>query len=411
MDEKKTSQSDEQPLTVSDQADPPAPQPEGDASQSAGAPVEESPAAKNLEHKPPARVEKTRSSAAAPVRGPGWWPLLVLLILLLLLAGAGIYLWQQALTQQQILRADVAAAVQRVDSQDSQTRDVQRSVDNLAAQLQTGQRAQEAAQERLRQQLASQNKRLLALTTTSRSDWLLAEAEYLMRLANQRLLMGKEVQGARELLQAADDIMRELDDSALFAVREALAGSIAALRAAGQLDTEGLYLELAAAAEQAAQLRLFEPPKLALQDVDPLVGDDWVQKVGSGLRSAWEKLGRYVQIRRRDQVYEPALAPEYEQAVRQNVRLMFEQAQLALLSNKPELYRRSLGKARDWLDSYYRLDLQQTRAVIAMIDELSARPIALPLPDISAPLRTLKDYLQTVHEASDAPALSEGGSP
>ena len=41
----------------------------------------------------------------------------------------------------------------------------------------------------LPQRLDSHNKRLLSLSSTSREDWLLAEAEYLLRLANQRLLM------------------------------------------------------------------------------------------------------------------------------------------------------------------------------------------------------------------------------
>ena len=66
---------------------------------------------------------------------------------------------------------------------------------------------------------------------TSREGWRLAEVEYLMRLANQKLLMTADVVSAKALLMEADAILVDLDDYSLFAVREALAEDLAELRA------------------------------------------------------------------------------------------------------------------------------------------------------------------------------------
>ncbi|TBR36406.1 hypothetical protein CBF23_015170, partial [Marinomonas agarivorans] len=60
--------------------------------------------------------------------------------------------------------------------------------------------------------------KLKRLENTTKEDWKLAEAEYLIRLANQRLLMEKDVIGAKNMLLNAVDILEQLDDPLLFDV-------------------------------------------------------------------------------------------------------------------------------------------------------------------------------------------------
>ncbi len=325
---------------------------------------------------------------------------LVVAIIGLGLAG---YLFQQYEQQQQLLqqnRADMAGAIQRVDEQRNDNRALQRQLDQQTAthakQLADLQNSIDVQQ----RQISSQQSRIQSMSTTDRNDWLLAEAEYLLRLANQRLLMGKEVNGALDLLKATDDIFRELDDSGLYAVRQALAEDMAALRAVGQFDLEGLYLQLGALANQADQLVLFEPPVFSPEPKEITSEGDWQQRLQAGFTAAWEKLKSYIRITSREDIYQPMLAPEYETAVRQNVRLMFEQAQMAALSGKQKLYTMSLDKARSWLNEYYTLDKQAALSVIASIDELSAETVEVVLPDISGSLRALKTYMETIHDVS-----------
>lgn len=343
---------------------------------------------------------------------------LAILAVVLALAAVAVtfYLWQgdvQQQQQQQRSQADIAAALQRVQVSDN--RQLQRQLDQQNASAdQLKNQLQQQIDQLLRQQ-SSQKKRLLSLSTTDREDWLLAEAEYLIRLANQRLLMGKEVDGALDLLKAADDIARELDDSGLYPLRQALADDMAALRAAGRFDLEGIYFQLGALAKQSDQLQLIELPQLttALSEAGTLAEANtpatWQQRLGNGFRRAWEKLSSYVQIKRRDEIYQPLFAPEYEAAVRQNVRLMFEQAQMATLAGKQQLYTDSLAKAQQWLGNYYTHNREKTAAVTRAIETLAGQKIELTLPDISGSLRALKAYQESVH--SITPESKVDGSP
>ena len=185
-------------------------------------------------------------------------------------------------------------------------------------------------------------------------------------------------------------------------MREALANDMAGLRAAVTIDLEGHYLALAALAQQAEQLQLIKVLKLSLPEPEIPVAETWQQRLAVGFQAALDKLSSYIQISRRDDVYKPLLAPEYEAAVRQNVRLMFEQAQMASLAGKQKLYEDSLSKAHHWLVTYYTLDKASADAVIVQLQSLKQQQVDITLPDISGSLRALKAYVENIHQIKPA---------
>lgn len=284
----------------------------------------------------------------------------------------------------QSLIQDQAAAISQMRQLLADQRADQRaSRDQLAMRL-----------EQLQTRLEAQQERLSALATSDRSDWQLAEAEYFLQLANQRLLLGGDPRTALEQLVAADDIIRHVQDSGLLPARAALAKDIAALKALELVDTEGLYLALEAVAEQAHQLHLIEPVTVQEQEpVQPDTSASLGERLQYGLNAALRKLDDLVQIRRRDEPYKPLLAPQYEAALQQNIKLAFEQAQVALLLSNQKLYEHSLNKARESLLTYYTVDEHATQIVAQAIAELAAKQVAMKLPDISQSRRELKAYL------------------
>lgn len=348
--------------------------------------------------------KQAKADPAARTAFP-WLSVAAVLIALAALAAAGYVQWQDLQQRQQLAagRAEIAGAVQRADSQDKQLRELQRQLDRQHDESQAARNSLTTDVDALKREIASQRKRLQSLSTTDRGDWLLAEAEYLIRLANQRLLMGRDIDGTYKLLKAADNIMVELDDSGLFPVRKALAEDMAKLRAAGKLDLEGIYLKLGAAASQADKLRLFELPAYKPKVEHSSAPPSWKQRLRQGLAAAWEKLKSYVRFTKRETTYKPLLAPEYEGAVRQNLHLMFEQAQMAALAGNQTLYETSLKKAENWLATYYTLDTHATRALVDTIDELCKQRVEVPLPDISDSLRALKDYTESLHNVKPVP--------
>lgn len=270
----------------------------------------------------------------------------------------------------------------------------------LLQALETGLAEQGTALEQQRSQLARQGESLSRIDASDRESWLLAEAEYLLRLANQRLIMTGDVAAARALLDNVDGILRELDDAALHSVRAAVASDLAALRAVPEVDVEGIYLRLGALLEQAGELailrlpgeqRELQPPPQPRQEAAP---GDWQQSLQAGWESALDKLSDYLTIRRRDVPVEALMDPRWEGLVRQNLRMLLEQARVALLSGNQALYRESLERARYWVTEFFQSDEATARSMAREIDQLAAVQVDVALPDVSASLAALDDAME-----------------
>ena len=248
---------------------------------------------------------------------------------------------------------------------------------------------------------AALRERLAAITVADRRDWALAEVEYLERLANQSLLMGREVRGALALLSAADDILHDLDDPSLHTARAALANDIASLRAVAQFDVEGLYLRLSALVEQVPALALMERSR-----AEALGGDAAAEPATAG--SWWSRvtavLGRYVVVRQRNESIKPLLPLAEEGYLRMNLRLGLEQAKLALLAAEPAVYRGALVQVQQFAGAYLSPTAVANRAFIDEVTALAAMDVAPALPDISGSLRALRDRPGATTPAAPEPA-------
>ncbi|MGB0957492.1 MAG: uroporphyrinogen-III C-methyltransferase, partial [Litorivicinus sp.] len=211
-------------------------------------------------------------------------------------------------------------------------------------------------------------------------EYLLAEVEYLLRIAIQRVQAGRDVATGLALLQSADQALATADDAALFPVRRALASEIAALRAVPSLDRTGLYLKLAAAAEQVDALRM-SPTEIASAPAP---------ESADAIDGALKTLASFVTVRRRDNPVEPMLAPTEAAYVRQNLRLMMEQSQLALLDGDSATWQASLGRAQDWVGRYFLASDTQTTAMLETLAPLGDLNIAPELPRIGESLNALR---------------------
>ncbi|QEM83503.1 uroporphyrinogen-III C-methyltransferase [Halomonas binhaiensis] len=233
---------------------------------------------------------------------------------------------------------------------------------------------------------------------TDERDWLHAEAAYLLRLANQRLQLERDVGGAVALLRTADNRLEEADNPALVPVRRAIAEELAELQSVPRVDRTGLYLALNAQQEQVAGLPL-------AQDIKEFTADTTIAEAPTGawqkqLARVGEELKDLVVVRHHDQPMETLITPEQETYLRQSLRLILEQSQLALLKEEQDLYETSLKKAEGLLNSYYDLDDQKVQAVLSKLDELKGASIHPELPDISASQQALARFIEQRFEAT-----------
>lgn len=279
------------------------------------------------------------------------------------------------------LEESVEADLGRVEQRIQQLGEVQPILQRQAEQLKS-----------LEQQLGEQRKALGAMTGSDRDAWMLAEVEYLLRLANQRLLMTGDADSARALLASADGILRQLEDGGLHAVRRAVAADRAALRAIPRVDVEGIYVRLAALVDQIAGLEVFTLPAHE-EAAAPENEEGWQARLRHGYQQALAKLSDYIAIRRREAPVEALVDPQLEDLMRQNTAMLLQQAQIALLSGNQRLYAESLQRTRRWISEFFLLDQRVAESVLREIDDLSDEVVEVSLPDVSGSLQALEAAL------------------
>ncbi len=354
-----------------------------------------------------ADAKASRSAAANnPSAGRSVWPwLLGSMLLLALLVLAGYSEWRQQQTLQQL--QDLQAQIQSTSQQAAQQQSSWQSLDGLQQQ-QKRQWAQVGEQlQQQQRQLSDQGRRLQSLATTNRDDWLLAEAEYLLRLANQRQLMERGGRGAQALLQTADNILRDLDRVDLFAVRRALAADQLALAVAGQVDREKIFSQLSVVNDAIRSMPLLQlgervdiaPQTIEIEAPEPVLDaalEPWQQRVLQSFQQFLHKLRSYIRIREHNQPLQPLLSPAQERLFRQNISLLIEQAQLALLREEQQIYQQSLARAAEALSQFVSLN-EVALTLVAQLETLAAINVVQSLPDISGSLEQLKAYSERLH--------------
>lgn len=230
--------------------------------------------------------------------------------------------------------------------------------------------------------LKSLNNALVAAPPSQR-EWKLAEAEYLLRIANHRVLMEQDSVGALSLLQAVDQIISELDDYSLYQIRARLADEIIALRQVPRNDLQGIYLRIEALKSQVDDLPLPKPAFLQPEEEGVAEQPVW--------QTLLDELKKFIRVRSlsSEEALKPLLAPEEERFLELNLRLTLEQTQLAVLKRHQEVYLQSLQTARRWLVDHMDAQDQRTLNLLQNLDELMLIELHQPLPDISGSLNEL----------------------
>ncbi|MEM7078563.1 MAG: uroporphyrinogen-III C-methyltransferase [Pseudomonadota bacterium] len=367
--------------------------------------AEAAPSENSVDPSEEASVAQQAPVATAAKGGRG----LAFLALLLALLGAGGvgYLYYELIYQ------DPAAALrEQGQSLEQSLASVSAGVDARLQKIEATTRdtLQTATDEQARQLAAYENSTIdrlaeaLDAAPPSQSEWKLAEAEYLLRIANHRVLMEQDSDGALRLLTVADEIMQDLDDFALHRVRARLADEMVALKQVRRDDLQGVYLRLEAIKNRLATLPFKSPEYFTEQAPVAEEANVWTVLYG--------ELEKFIRVRtlRSDETIKPLLAPDEERYLELNLRLGFEQAQLAALKRQQAVFETSLSTARDTLTSYMDIDDPAVRGILDEIDAVLNTDLARPLPDVSGSLQELKRILSGAPDVEEAaPADSADG--
>ncbi|WP_445004900.1 uroporphyrinogen-III C-methyltransferase [Halomonas mongoliensis] len=339
--------------------------------------------------------------------------LAAIVLVILLAAGVVLFGWQawQKLDAQQARIAELESATGQFATASEQFASAADLAD-LAQRLEEGESERDAALdsalEGLQGEFASYRSEvnqtldrvldeLSSEQETDERDWLHAEAAYLLRLANQRLQLERDVMGAAALLRTADDRLREADNPALVPVRREIASELAALEAVPRVDRTGLWMALDAQQRQIAGQPLS-------QEIEELAARSGIEEAPTGtwqqqLSRFGQELKDLVTIRHHDAELEALITPEQESYLRQSVRLVIEQSQLALLKEEQELFEASLDKALTLIEGYYDTSASGVQSVVERLGELKAAAIRPELPDISGSQQALATFIERRFES------------
>lgn len=234
--------------------------------------------------------------------------------------------------------------------------------------------------------LLSLESKLNRLSSTTKEDWKLAEAEYLIRLANQRLLLESDNIGAATLLSNADDILNELEDPIVFTTRKALAKDIQALKSISPFDLEGAYLKLNALYDSVQALPQREPSKEWQANTTAKPTTSTTNQLTSALESFWQSLRSLVVINYNHKPIKALLPPAEYQELITGLQLQLEIAQVALIKGEPVIYQTALSRVANATTAHFET---QSNHVISFLASLTTLQQLNPSPDLPLPRESL----------------------
>ena len=344
-----------------------------------------------------------KKQRTAPVLG-------AIAIVLVIALGAGLYYHghQQSLAQ----AAANAALSEQLDAlQKSQQQDKQQIASLLAQQDKTEQAA-DRQQASFGRQLNELQDKVASISGSDAKTWLLAQADYLVKLAGRKLWSDQDVTTAAALLKSADASLADMNDPSLIDVRRALNEDVGSLSAVAQVDFDGIILKLNQLSNQVDNLRLADNDT----DDSPMDNDssslsssltEWRQN----LTKSWHNfMDDFITIRRRDSSAEPLLAPNQDVYLRENIRSRLLIAAQAVPRHQDEVYKQSLESVSTWVRAYFDTSDPSTKAFLEELDNLSQQSISMDVPDELKSQPMLEKLMQTrVRNLLQQPAAAAQG--
>jgi len=358
----------------------------------------------------------------------GLWFGIIMLLIILSVAGVGFYLFQQLRSQQDNLGGELNKGDMQLIELSKQISGYQAQLAAIQSQLATVE-ADVAGKEshftktledfsKLHNEKLDTTRNELNTTITqvqrqlgkTRGDWLIADAEYLLSIANQRLYLMGDVNTTREALEAADQRLRESGDAGAFKIREQIAKDITAIRNVAVADIVGMYASIQSLQDQVDSLTLLlpytgktlTPPR---QAPEPANKEDQTL-----LDSALGQLEGVVTLRHTEHPIKEILTPEEAQFIREQLRVKLEMVKIALVQQNEQLYQSSLADAKKWTEQNFAKNAE-TDKFVAELDKFNAIKIRSHFPDISLSLKMLRDITKLRLEADKALPPTEKTKP
>ncbi len=345
-------------------------------------------------------------------------------VLLLFVAAAlggvgGWHLWQLLEEQQaerQARAADLEQVDERVASLQERLQETGAEVDALEGQGEAIRRQVESALRGQQDELAERQDRLESRIARiddrlSRGEiaWKTAEIGFLLTRAQERLVIGRDPDGAVLALQLADERVADLSRPHWLPLRSAISDAIGQIEAAGEGDRIGQALALRRLGDRVESWPLageFDAPEGGQDEMadagKPLPEDAaWYEKTWAGVTD-W--LGRQVSVTRSDT---PTRLRE-RVANDREMRLWLTAVRESLLARDVDALRATVAEARDWLTAHYDLAASGPAAAQKALETTQNRFGGREFPSLDA---VLTAWEKASEREKARTSTADGGAP
>ena len=223
----------------------------------------------------------------------------------------------------------------------------------------------------------------------------IAEIDFLLRTASERLQLFSDPSAADLALQAADVQIEALNDPMFLSVRQRIATARQALALVPVIDRVRLTARITDLQSKVSSLPF--RGELEAQPEPELPADaGWWE-------SFKQTMSSLVTVKRRAPEDQSLLSLDDKDYLRQGLWLQLESARLALMRNDTSVYVGSLERVDDTVAQFFQSGSLDVQALLLDITTLKETNIAPEMPDISAPwtqLRQLRDSRRLLQSAT-----------
>jgi len=306
-------------------------------------------------------------------------------ILLTLGLGAGLYYHshQQNQIQQQVMATLQAQLQDQKDSQQSLRLQLSENKQTVASQLeQTTQQVTDikASEKLTNSQLETVQLAIANLKMRNPNEWMLAEAEYLIRIAGRKIALEQDIDTSLTLLSSASRRLTQLNDPSLLPLRKVIEQDIATLSKLPHIDHDGLALKLAIQAEEVDNLVLAGLTRPDIVKTDKELSNnssDWKEN----LTKSWQSFSaNFITIRRQDNSVDALLSPQTAWYLTENLKTQLLQAELAVYRQDQAKFKLALKTASAWIKRYYDVNQPATQAMLTTLNTLKETTITATYP-------------------------------
>ena len=250
----------------------------------------------------------------------------------------------------------------------------------------------------LEQRLSATETGLVSVAAASQTSSValdIAEIDFLLRTANERLQLFADPVAADMALQAADVQIEALNDPMFLSVRQRIAEARKALALVPAVDRIKLAAGITDLQSRINGLPFRGEVEARMQPELPETAGWW--------ESFKQSLSSLVTVRRRVPEDQSMLSLDDKDYLRQGLWLQLESARLALMRNDSAVYTSSLDRVDATVRQFFKNGSSEVQSMLLETAGLKQVQVAPAMPDISTPwtqLRQLRDSRRLLQSAT-----------